>query len=609
MAGNKVRSLYTVTFDPGGAHELVLVSIGDWMNDDFSGLDAQQGSEDGDYIEADDSEPLARGNTKRKLQFTAHKAHASAAAARDFCFSADAAIPENYRATVRVQVSGGSTWTLSNCLFESWNFVPRRINHLETENSYTLKCGAVTLGSAGPSGPDPVGLDGGLLNVTGASGTLDAGDNAADHEEAVETWANNGTGEDLVNTTGGEQPVMLRRNGLFLPGTAGNYAGINDHAAVDLAANFMIRVKCWLPSYRPASAVALASKWTEAGDQRSWRLLLNTDGTLTIEVSTDGTAGTIWSRTSTLALPLASWDFLGIEVRRSVNDLDLLLFYSPDIDSLSVPFGDRISYATAAAPFNSTANVILGGSEGGTEDLMHGVFWEYVWRQNTVNPSAEAGTIRFWSAEDSAATQAPWELGTAALLITAFIARAGTNPARMVFAPVLRFDGTDDSLAMAAPAKLNAVSGVTLAWHGTLNTVAGLQTLFYAADNANGIRVLLGANGQDVELHVTREDGEPVSVTSFANVFTAYLPKLVIAVIDYASGIATIYLDGVPKVSGILTSSGVTSATDSTETRIMAGNGGSTPAQGEVNHVYLSDKVTSFADVPDLHTTILQLSR
>ena len=76
---------------------------------------------------------------------------------------------------------------------------------------------------------------------------------------------------------------------------------------------------------------------------------------------------------------------------------------------------------------------------------------------------------------------------------------------------------------------------------------------------------------------------------SYAAGLTAPTIKSISANIDYAAGTAAIYLDGSPKASGALTSAGATSATDSSETRIMAGQGGANPTAGDVHAVHVSE--------------------
>jgi hypothetical protein len=63
-------------------------------------------------------------------------------------------------------------------------------------------------------------------------------------------------------------------------------------------------------------------------------------------------------------------------------------------------------------------------------------------------------------------------------------------------------------------------------------------------------------------------------------------------------------VDGSPKASGALTSAGATSATDSSETRIMAGQGGANPTAGDVHAVHVSETALGPLDHAALVATI-----
>lgn len=600
-------SNWKITLDPDG-EALVLVDYGQRINGEFT-FGWKQVVDEGRRQSAEAMQHFPRGNVSGPLSFGVFKDHADDATAREWMALLFIALSDFISAstTLKVEIQGGDIFTVSNVVLEE---APTQmvLTAAGARTLTTWKLRAGTWALSGTAGPDPVGLEGGLINALGSEGTLDAGGAAADHLEAVATWQNEGTGDDLTNATSGQRPVLLSRSGLYLPGASGNYAKIADTAALDMTSTWALRIDAAVPSYRPGAVVCLASKWTEAGDQRSWRVRLHPDGTITLQISTDGTAGTITTHTSTTALPLAAWETLRLGVSRGATTLFFYL-YSEDPDAAGTVFGDSLSGLATLTPFNSTAPLNIGASEAGTADLMSGMVHEFRWWRTTatIDVLTATGTIYFDRADLSFANQVPYIGGP--LFGLASAERSGTNSARMVFGPVLRCDGTDDSLAMAAPAALNAVNGVTLAWFGTLNTVTGTQDLVFCANNGTGIRLLLRANGATVELHVRRTDAEAVAVVSYAAAFTAYLPKLVIAVVDYASGIATIYLDGLLKASGTLTSAGVTSATNSTETRVMAGQGGANPARGEVNHVLLLGEATPFNEVAALNTTILGLSR
>jgi hypothetical protein len=602
-----VLSNWKVTAGTG----LVVVDHGQRMNGEIQ-TTWKQVVEESRRLEAEAMEHFPRGNVSGSLVIGAYKDHADDATAREWVAELQATLSSDFTegsTTLEVVVAGGNTYTVSGVALEDApTVVVLTAAGARTLTTWKFKTGSWTLSGTGGGDDDAVGLEAALLNVSGASGMLDAGGAAAEHLEEVETWQNDGTGADAEGAAG-ELPVLLGKTGLYLPGTSGNYVTLADEGNLDMTSSFAVRIECDLPSYRPAAAMCLASKWTEAGDQRSWRMMLTTTGTITLEISTDGTAGTITTHTSTTALPLGLWEPLRLGVSRSTTACSFIL-YPADRTAAGTLLGDSLTGLATLTPFNSTAPLNIGASEAGTANLLEGMVTRFDWWRTTATISFDSivtGQLRFYETAISAATQVPYLFSSHPG--PASIGRSGTDSARMVFAPVLRFDGSDDSVAMATPAALNAVAGVTLAWMGTLNTVTGTQDLVFCANNATGIRVLLRANGSTVELHVRRTDAEAVAVVSYAAAFTAYLPKVVIAVVDYASGIATIYLDGVAKASGTLTSAGVTSATDSTETRLMAGQAGANPARGELNHALILDEATPFAEVADLYTDLWTASR
>src|SRR5690606_3428068 len=71
-----------------------------------------------------------------------------------------------------------------------------------------------------------------------------------------------------------------------------------------------------LPSYTPAAKTCLISKWTAAGDLRSYAMFVNTDGTIELQISTDGTAAGILTYTSTVPTALPDGRFVGIVAQK-----------------------------------------------------------------------------------------------------------------------------------------------------------------------------------------------------------------------------------------------------------------------------------------------------
>lgn len=596
---NKVKSRWTVTFDKGGPHELVLCGTGMFLADVIS-VAGEQVVEDADYIEADDSEPLALGNVKRPQKLTVHETHADREAALEWCFAQDMAMPVGVQAALTVEIEDGATYVYSPCAIQRWNFTPRRGGPHETEATYELKCGALSLGAA--AGPDLVGLATAALTVSAGEGTLDAAWDPAANLEAVAAWENQGTGDDAIQATAGQRPQKLAGGGYFLPGIAGNYATASDGAHVDLGANWSILFDATLDDYTPAARSCLVSKWVSAGDQRAWALMLETDGKLTMEWSTNGTAGGVLSYSSTTALPVTNGSRCKIFVLRSGTNLVFYLIAG----ETQVQIGDAVVVSAAAAA-NTTAAVNVGASEIGTAALLAGTVHQVQLWTSVASWNSTTATFRwdFTGSFESGPTDGGQTTGYGGSF-----ARSGARPARLLPGGAIAFDGGDDNLAAATAVPLNAVSGATLVWRGLVTRTAGTQDLVWCGTNGADARALLRLNGGVIELHVRRLDAEAAAVLSYTPAaFGSFgLTDTISASIDYAAGTATLYYGASPKSTAVLTSAGVTSATDSSGTRIMAGAAGANPAAGYVKHVHIAEEAFGLEDHINLINSIAAAS-
>jgi hypothetical protein len=587
---NKLKSRWTVTFDKDGPNELVLCGAGAFLAD-VIGVGGEQVVEDADYIEAEDSEPLALGNVKRPQSLTVHQAHADREAALEWCFAQDLLMPVGIRAALTVEIEDGATYVYSPCAIARWNFALRRGGIHETEATFELKCGALTLGA--PSGPDGVGLNDAALNLTGAVGLLDGSAASAGYLSTAATWRNGGTGDDATQATSGSRPVVLRGPGIHHPGIAGNYIYTADNAICDLGTFFALRWDGVLPDYTPAARMCLLSKWTAAGNLRSYALYLETTGLVTLELSTAGTSGSVVSYSSTVALGLTGGTAIGIAALKAGTSLSFRI-YASLTDETGVQLGDAIT-ATASAPANTTAIFEIGSTDVGTLAPLLGLTRRIVvWRD-----SAESDVDLASMAFDYSVVPAVYTGGTFGLPV-----RTGTDPLRVLVAVSTRHDGTDDSMALAAPVALNAVTGLTLVWSGVINRASGTQDLLFCGTNSTNPRALIRLNGTGIELRVRRLDAEATAVISYAAGLAAPIQATISANIDYAAGTATLYVDGSPKASGALTSAGATSATNSSETRIMAGQGGANPAAGDVHAIHIAEGALGLLEHVALVSTI-----
>jgi hypothetical protein len=581
---NKVRSPWSATYDLGGPDELVLVAVGEFIETELE-LGGEQESEAGDYLEADDSEPLAFGRTKRNLQITVYRSHASAAAARDYCLATDLAIPVNARAAVTLSIDGGGTYILRDCVFRSWRTTPRRIGLHETATTYDLACGALSVGSI--SGPDPVGFGVHALTLTRLTGLLDATDSTATHLEPLATWVNGGTGANAIQTTAANRPTLLVGPGQFLSGAAGNTHGWLDSFALEPGSVFAVRWDGILPSYRPAARVALMAKWDTVSpnvDQRSFAVYLEPTGRITLAISTAGTAASVSEFTSVVPIDADGGDFVGIMVTKNGTALNFWAYPAQGWEG-RIALGPTQTIPNLTCQ-NNIAALTMGSTSNGSADLMRGLVQGVQLWIGTIAYADSTVLCRDFVAQKVVIPPSSSE----------FVATSGTDP-RASLSPSstpspVRFDGSNDHLQLATPIALNAVPGVTLVWSGVLNRVSGINDLLYLAGAALDPRVLLRVTSTTLELHVRRLDGEAATVIAAPAALAANTFTTLSASIDYVAGAATLFVNAAPVASGTLTSAGLSQASNSSASRIMAGAAAANPAAGDVVLLLVSEEPT-----------------
>lgn len=193
-----------------------------------------------------------------------------------------------------------------------------------------------------------------------ASGFANAGNNSW-----VQASVNSTSGK-IVTVT---PPVAHLR----LPGVAGNYASTPDIAANSIAGDQGLVCAAALLDWTPASIQTLISKWNTTGNQRAIALSVNTDGTLNLSWSADGTA--VISKNSTVATGIADlaikfiWASLDVDNGAVGNDVKFWL--SPD-GIAWVQLGATVTTAGTTAVFNSSSGLEVGSINGGTAQLAIG---------------------------------------------------------------------------------------------------------------------------------------------------------------------------------------------------------------------------------------------
>lgn len=569
---NPVKTIWTVTWEKGTPEARVLVSPDLLLEEEFSGFSATQKTEAGGYLEADDESYLAFGNTGRGAKFTVYKDHATPAAARDYIFEVEQSIPVRKQGTVTFEVAGGSTWTASGSVFKSWNTAPvRKVGKHRTAFNFELECGKISLGT--PSGPDPIGLESSAVNLLRKSAMLNAGGTAAGYREGVAAWDNTGTGDDAVQATGGNQPKHLIGPALYLPGVQyNNFSSVTSQTQ----AEFGISWAGILPSYTPAARVCLASKWAASVNDCQWALFIETTGQITLSVSPNGTLGSATSWTSALPVGIRPNGFMALSVTRDATAVRFAIFPSLEWTN-AIEFSPPIA-SSSIVMVATNQPLVIGSTNFGGNDL-----GEMRVQQVRFVPNLASNVIVVMDFS-----------GRGESTGTSGIERryAGTDPMAEMFGTssyCARFDGTNDSLALPTPVPLNAVSGCSIFLICQVHRTTGTNDLVFLGSNDADPRILLRMEGGALKLIVRRLDAEAVATISTTVGIGAFFLS---ASIDYAAGKATLYTNRIPRAVGGLTSAGVTSATDSSETRIGAGQGGANAANLDLLACHIVERAT-----------------
>lgn len=134
-----------------------------------------------------------------------------------------------------------------------------------------------------------------------------------------------------------------------------------DNAALDITADLDIRIDLDLSSW--SEAMELLTKWTDAGNQRSYALILEPTGKLLFWHSTDGTAAGMVGARSTIPVPISSGR-LAVRVALDVSDgagNRVRTFYTSTtgVDGTWTQLGDPVTAVGTTSVFASSAILSL----------------------------------------------------------------------------------------------------------------------------------------------------------------------------------------------------------------------------------------------------------
>jgi hypothetical protein len=152
--------------------------------------------------------------------------------------------------------------------------------------------------------------------------------------------------------------VALGAPWLDIKNSSSSVATLPDTAVLDITGDIDIRWHGYMPSWE--WAVDLMSKWDTTGNQRSWILRAEADGTLAFFWSVNGVAV---NEARSVAIP--AWaGKIALRVTMDVNDgaggRGIRFYYAPDLASDWVPLGAPVLQSGTTAIYSSTAHVRLG---------------------------------------------------------------------------------------------------------------------------------------------------------------------------------------------------------------------------------------------------------
>jgi len=162
---------------------------------------------------------------------------------------------------------------------------------------------------------------------------------------------------------GSTRQGVITKDGLDLPGVAGNYATTGDDPVYDITGDIEIRLKVTLPDYTPASVMYLFSKY-DFGDERSWVLSLASSN-LQFAWSEDGLTNDNFAR----PIPggMTDGETYWIRVTFDVSEYEGKMFWSTD----GVEWTQMGTTATGAATsiHPGTGTIVVGTSENDVNNL------------------------------------------------------------------------------------------------------------------------------------------------------------------------------------------------------------------------------------------------
>lgn len=154
--------------------------------------------------------------------------------------------------------------------------------------------------------------------------------------------------------------LALGANWLDIRAASNSSAHTPDVAALDITGDIDIRWHGYMESWNLAGD--LMSKYDTSGNQRSWILRAEADGTLTLFWSVTGSS-TLREARSGIAIPAWAGEIalrVTLDVNNGAAGCTARFYYSGDLDGTWTQLGSDVVAATTTSIFNSTAQFRLG---------------------------------------------------------------------------------------------------------------------------------------------------------------------------------------------------------------------------------------------------------
>lgn len=157
---------------------------------------------------------------------------------------------------------------------------------------------------------------------------------------------------------------------LNLPGTG--YAGMADSVPTSITSDIDLRVKVAMTDWTPAATSDLLTKSNTSGNNCGYVFTLNTDGTLSLGLSSTGIS-IVATTTSSAATGVADGAIKWVRVTMTTADMVVKFYTSDDGSSWSQLGTDRSTILSSI--YDNTAGVKIGARDAGSTNVATGKFY------------------------------------------------------------------------------------------------------------------------------------------------------------------------------------------------------------------------------------------